>query len=160
MKLVIQRVSRAEVRVGEEVVGRIGAGLVVLVGLEHGDGAAAVERAAQRVAGLRVFEDETGRLNRGLDEVGGAVLAVSQFTLAGSIRRGRRPSFDGAMPGETAEPLFDRFVARLVELGVAVATGRFGAMMEVELVNSGPVTLLWDDPPGRDHTAQMPRDVV
>lgn len=148
MKLVIQRVSRAEVRVGDEVVGRIGEGLLVLAGLERGDGEAAVLRAAQRVAGLRVFEDSKGRMNRGLDETGGSVLAVSQFTLAGSIRRGRRPSFDGAMPGAEAEPLFELFVGELRGLGVEVETGRFGALMEVELVNSGPVTLLWDDPPG------------
>ena len=143
MKLVIQRVSRASVRVEGETVGRIGQGLLVLVGLERGDGPAEVERGAAKVAGLRVFEDDQGRLNRGLEEVGGAVLAVSQFTLAGSIRRGRRPSFDGALGGEEAEPLFERFVAVLRECGIEVATGAFGAFMDVELVNSGPVTLLY-----------------
>jgi D-aminoacyl-tRNA deacylase len=145
--MVIQRVARAEVRVGGEVVGRIGHGLLVLAGLERGDGEAQVERAASRVATLRVFDDEDGRMNRGLDEVGGAVLAVSQFTLAGSIRRGRRPGFDQAMPAEEAEPLFRSFVARLRALGVTVETGVFRTMMEVELVNSGPVTLLWEDQP-------------
>jgi len=148
VKLVIQRVSRAEVRVGGAVVGRIGTGMVVLVGLERGDGEEQLERAAHRLITLRVFEDEAGRINRGLDEVGGELLLVSQFTLAGSIRRGRRPSFDRALPADAAEPLFDRFVARLRDAGVTVATGSFGALMEVELVNDGPVTLLWDDPPG------------
>jgi D-tyrosyl-tRNA(Tyr) deacylase len=147
MKLVIQRVSRAEVRVAGEVVGRIGVGFVVLVGVEVGDDPAAADRAARKVATLRVFEDADARMNRGLDEVGGAVLAVSQFTLAGSIRRGRRPSFDRAMRGPDAERLFDAFVAALRAEGVEVATGSFGAMMEVELVNDGPVTLIWDDPP-------------
>ncbi len=147
MKMVIQRVSRAEVRVEGKTVGRIGTGFLVLVGLERGDGPDEVDRAAAKVATLRAFEDGAGKLNRSLDEVGGAVLAVSQFTLAGSIRRGRRPSFDRAMPGPDAEPLFERFVARLEERGLEVRTGVFGELMEVELVNQGPVTLLWDDPP-------------
>lgn len=144
MKLVIQRVSRASVRVDDEIVGAIGAGLLVLVGLEVDDGEEQIEKAARRIATLRVFEDDAGRMNRGLDEIGGAVLAVSQFTLAGSIRKGRRPSFDGAMPGRQAEPLFGRFVALLRGHGVEVETGVFGAMMEVELVNDGPVTLIWE----------------
>ena len=148
MKLVIQRVSRAEVRVGGAVVGRIGTGMAVLVGLERGDGEEQLERAAHRLITLRVFEDEAGRINRGLDEVGGELLLVSQFTLAGSIRRGRRPSFDAAMPADEAQPLFARFVERLRSDGLTVETGSFGALMEVELVNEGPVTLLWDDPPG------------
>jgi D-aminoacyl-tRNA deacylase len=147
MKLVIQRVSRALVRVEGQTVSSIGTGFLVLVGLERGDGTEQVERAAAKVASLRAFEDGNGRLNRSLEEVGGAVLAVSQFTLAGSIRRGRRPSFDRALAGEEAQPLFDLFVARLRESGLTVGTGEFGAMMEVELVNHGPVTLLWDDPP-------------
>jgi len=145
--MVIQRVSRAEVRVDGERIARIGTGYLVLVGLEKGDGEEQVERAAAKVVSLRAFEDAGGRLNRALHEVGGEVLAVSQFTLAGSIRRGRRPSFDRAMPGAGAEPLFEGFVAKLRAAGLPVATGRFGAMMEVELVNHGPVTLLWDDPP-------------
>jgi len=148
VKLVIQRVSRAEVRVDGKVVGRIGTGMLVLVGLERGDGDAQLERAAHRLTTLRIFEDESGRINRGLDEVGGELLLVSQFTLAGSIRRGRRPSFDRAMPADAAEPLFARFVGRLRADGLTVATGSFGALMEVELVNDGPVTLLWDDSPG------------
>ena len=147
MKMVIQRVSRAEVRVDGEAVGRVGVGLAVLVGLEHGDGEDQLERAARRVATLRIFSDGEGRMNRGLDEVGGAVLAVSQFTLAGSIRKGRRPSFDRALAGEAAEPLFNLFVELLREEGVTVETGIFGALMDVELVNDGPVTLIWEDAP-------------
>lgn len=150
MKMVIQRVSRADVRVDSEVVGRIGIGLAVLVGLERGDGELNLERAARRVATLRVFSDEEGRMNRGLDEVGGAVLAVSQFTLAGSIRKGRRPSFDHALAGDAAEPLFERFLDLLREEGVTVETGVFGALMDVELVNDGPVTLIWDDVPDQE----------
>jgi D-tyrosyl-tRNA(Tyr) deacylase len=145
MKMVIQRVSRAEVRVEGHSVGRIGAGLVALVGLERGDGEKQIERAARRLATLRVFPDDQGRMNCGLDEIGGAVLAVSQFTLAGSIRKGRRPSFDHALDGEAAEPLFVRFVELLHAEGVAVETGTFGAVMEVEFVNDGPVTLIWED---------------
>lgn len=143
MKLVIQRVSSAAVRVEGETVGSIGLGLMVLVGLEKSDGEVEVEKAARRLATLRVFEDDQGKMNRGLDEVSGKVLAVSQFTLAGSIRKGRRPSFDGAMPGSEAEPFFDRFVEHLRGHGIEVETGVFGAMMDVELVNNGPVTLLW-----------------
>ena len=147
MKMVIQRVSRAEVRVDGEAVGRVGVGLAVLVGLEHGDGEDQLERAARRVATLRIFSDDEGRMNRGLDEIDGAVLAVSQFTLAGSIRKGRRPSFDRALAGEAAEPLFNLFVELLREEGVTVETGIFGALMDVELVNDGPVTLIWEERP-------------
>ena len=147
MKLVIQRTSGAEVRVAGEVVGRIGLGLVVLVGLERGDGEAQLDGAACRLATLRVFEDDDGKMNRGLDEVGGAVLAVSQFTLAASIRKGRRPGFDRAMPSEQAEPLFGLFIEKLRGQGLSVETGVFGATMEVDLVNDGPVTLLWEDSP-------------
>jgi D-tyrosyl-tRNA(Tyr) deacylase len=144
MKMVLQRVTRAAVRVDGTTVSEIGQGLLVLVGLERGDGDEEIAAAARKLATIRVFEDDTDRMNRGLDEIDGAVLAVSQFTLAGSIRKGRRPSFDRAMPGDAAEPLFDRFVELLRHHGVAVATGIFGAMMEVELVNDGPVTLLWN----------------
>ncbi len=147
MRMVIQRVSRAEVRVGGETVGRIGAGLVALVGLERGDGEEQLVGAAQRLATLRVFSDDDGRMNRGLDEVGGAVLAVSQFTLAGSIRKGRRPSLDRAMPGDQAAPLFERFLDLLRAEDVRVETGIFGALMDVELVNDGPVTLIWEEHP-------------
>jgi D-tyrosyl-tRNA(Tyr) deacylase len=143
--MVIQRVSRAEVRVEGETVGRIGIGLVALVGLQRGDGEELLKRAARRLATLRIFSDDDGRMNRGLDEVGGAVLAVSQFTLAGSIRKGRRPSFDHAMAGDQAAPLFERFLDLLRAEGVRVETGVFGALMDVELVNDGPVTLIWED---------------
>jgi D-tyrosyl-tRNA(Tyr) deacylase len=145
MRMVIQRVSRAEVRVDGEIVGRIDIGLVALVGLQRGDGEQVLERAARRLATLRIFSDDDGRMNRGLDEVGGAVLAVSQFTLAGSIRKGRRPSFDNAMVGDQAAPLFERFLDLLRAEGVRVETGVFGALMDVELVNDGPVTLVWED---------------
>jgi D-tyrosyl-tRNA(Tyr) deacylase len=145
--MVIQRVSRAEVRVDGEVVGRIGLGLLVLVGLERGDDEVQLQRAAHRLETLRVFSDAQGRMNLGLDEVNGSVLAVSQFTLAASIRKGRRPGFDRAMPGDDAEPMFERFTELLRSAGLTVETGRFGALMHVELVNDGPVTLLWDDSP-------------
>ena len=145
MKMVIQRVSRAAVRVQGRTVGEIGLGFLVLVGLERGDTTENVRKAAARVASLRVFEDAEGKMNLGLDEVGGSVLAVSQFTLAASIKKGRRPGFDRAMPGDQAEPLFDQFVDRVRAEGIPVETGIFGAMMDVELVNSGPVTLLWED---------------
>lgn len=145
MKLVIQRVSRAAVRVEGRTVGEIGLGFLVLVGLERGDTIDIVRKAAARVASLRVFEDEQGKMNLGLDEVEGSVLAVSQFTLAASIKKGRRPGFDRAMPGDEAEPFFDAFVDLLKSEGLTVETGVFGAMMDVELVNSGPVTLLWED---------------
>ena len=147
MRIVVQRVTRAEVRVGGETVSSIGPGLVLLVGVEKGDGPGQVERAAHRFATLRVFEDEGGQMNRGLDEVGGGVLLVSQFTLAGSIRRGRRPDFAGAARPENAEPLLEALAAALRARGVPVATGRFRAMMEVELVNDGPVTFVWEDAP-------------
>ena len=147
MRVVAQRVSRAEVRVEGRVVGAIGRGVLLLVGIERGDGGEHVERAAHRFASLRIFEDADGRMNVGLDEIGGAVLVVSQFTLAGSIRRGRRPDFFAAAPPEEAEPLVAALVDALRAHGLTVATGIFRAMMEVELVNDGPVTLIWEDPP-------------
>ena len=142
MRLVAQRVRSAEVRVAEQVIGRIGRGLLVLLGAEYGDDAAAAEEAARKVAGMRVFEDAAGKMNLALADVGGAVLAVSQFTLAADLSRGRRPGFDGALPGEEAEPLYERFVAALRELGVPVQTGAFGARMDVSLVNEGPATFI------------------
>jgi D-tyrosyl-tRNA(Tyr) deacylase len=147
MRIVVQRVSRASVRVGGEAVSSIGQGLLLLVGIEAGDGPGQVERAAHRLATLRVFEDEQGHMNRGLDEVGGEILVVSQFTLAGSIRRGRRPDFVGAAAPGDAEPLVEALATALHTRGVPVATGVFRAHMEVELVNDGPVTFIWDDPP-------------
>jgi D-aminoacyl-tRNA deacylase len=145
LRAVVQRVARAEVRVDGEVVGRIGAGLCVLVGAAVGDGRLDVEYLADKVVNLRIFEDDDGKMNRSLLEAGGGVLAVSQFTLLGDARRGRRPSFIGALEPGAAERLYDSFVAALRSAGVAeVATGRFRAMMEVELVNSGPTTILLD----------------
>ncbi|MEA2600193.1 MAG: D-aminoacyl-tRNA deacylase [Acidobacteriota bacterium] len=144
MRLVLQRVSSASVKVSGQVVGEIGRGLLVLVGIERGDGPPQVRAAAEKLAGLRVFEDEAGRMNLDLAAVGGAFLVVSQFTLAGSVTRGRRPSFDRAAPPAEAEPLVEALVADLRGRGFRVETGRFRAMMEVALVNDGPVTLVAD----------------
>lgn len=129
---------------GAETVGEIGLGMLVLVGVEKGDGPAQVEAAAKKLDGLRIFEDEAGRMNLDSRTVGGAFLLVSQFTLAGSLAKGRRPSFDQAAPPKVAEPLFDDLVHRLRDAGHPVATGRFGAHMQVELVNDGPVTFVLD----------------
>ena len=144
MRSVIQRVSRAAVRVDGKTVGSIERGLLVLVGIEKGDDEAAVLWQAGKVASLRVFGDEAGRMNLGLADVGGAILAVSQFTLAGSIHKGRRPGFDNAMEPARAAELFELFVRRLRSLDVRTETGSFGVMMEVELVNDGPVTFVLD----------------
>jgi len=144
MRAVVQRVSRAQVTVAGEVVGRIGPGYMVLLGVSREDDEAAADYVAEKIAGLRVFEDEAGKMNRSIQDVGGAVLAISQFTLYGDVRRGRRPGFDRAGRPEQAEPLYERFVARLRELGLEVQTGRFQTHMEVELVNDGPVTILVD----------------
>ena len=146
MKLVVQRVGSAEVRVDGAVIGSIGRGLLVFIGAEKGDGAEAAEEAARKVAGMRVFEDPGGKMNLALSDVGGAVLAVSQFTLAADLSRGRRPGFDRALPGEEARPLYERFVSALRELGVPVQTGAFGAMMDVALVNEGPATFILEVP--------------
>jgi D-tyrosyl-tRNA(Tyr) deacylase len=142
MRLVVQRVSRAEVRVEAEVVGRVGEGLLVLVGAEKGDDASVAEEAARKVSELRIFEDEAGRMNRSVREAGGGALVVSQFTLAADLSRGRRPGFDRALPPEEAAPLFDYFARALALSGVPVETGRFGAKMDVELVNRGPATFV------------------
>ena len=147
MRLVIQRVSRAAVRVGGETVGQIGRGFLVLFGAEVGDVASAADDAARKVAGLRVFDDAEGKMNLALADVGGAVLAVSQFTLAADLSRGRRPGFDRALRGQHAEPLYERFVSALKAQGLTVATGVFGAPMDVELVNEGPATFLLELPP-------------
>ena len=148
MRLVLQRVTRARVTVGSEEVGAIGSGVLVLVGVQRGDGREQVDAAARKVAGLRLFEDDAGRINLAAADVGGAFLVVSQFTLAGSLQRGRRPSFDDAAPPEVAEPLVDAFVAALRAEGATVATGRFRSYMAVELVNDGPVTFVLELPPG------------
>ncbi len=144
MRVVVQRVSRARVVVAGEVVGAIGRGMLVLVGIEKGDSPREVEAAATKLTGLRLFEDALGRMNLGSVEVGGAFLVVSQFTLAGSLGRGRRPSFDRAAPPAEAEPLVEALVEALRARGLAVETGRFRAHMEVELVNDGPVTFVLD----------------
>lgn len=144
MRAVVQRVKRGQVVVEGEVVGQIGKGYVVLLGVCREDTEADVDYMAEKVAGLRVFEDEDGKMNRSIAEAGGAVLAVSQFTLYGDVRRGRRPGFDRAGRPEQAEPLYQRFVQRLRETGLQVETGRFQTHMEVELVNDGPVTILVD----------------
>jgi D-tyrosyl-tRNA(Tyr) deacylase len=144
VRAVIQRVSRAAVRVEAETVGAIETGLLVLLGCAQGDGESDVAWLADKIAGLRVFEDQAGLLNRSLAEVGGAVLAVSQFTLLGDCRKGRRPSFTGALAPEPAQALYQSFCDRLRAAGLRVETGRFRAAMEVELVNQGPVTLIID----------------
>jgi D-tyrosyl-tRNA(Tyr) deacylase len=144
VRAVVQRVSRAEVRVEGRATGRIGRGLAVLLGVARDDGDADARLLAAKVAALRVFEDAAGKMNLALGEVGGGVLAVSQFTLLGDARKGNRPSFVDAAPPDAASALYDRFCAALRELGVAVETGVFRATMEVELVNDGPVTILLD----------------
>jgi D-tyrosyl-tRNA(Tyr) deacylase len=141
MRVLLQRVSRAEVRVGERITGRIDAGYLLLVGLTHDDAAAKLIWMADKIVGLRLFSDADGKMNLGIDEVGGAMLVVSQFTLYGDAAKGRRPSFIDAARPETAIPLYERFMVLLRERGVRVETGEFGAMMDVELVNDGPVTL-------------------
>ena len=142
MKIVVQRVARAEVRVGDQVVGRSGPGLLLLVGIEKGDSPGQVDAAADRVLQLRIFGDEERRMNRSCLDVRGDILAVPQFTLAATLRRGRRPSFENAAPGPSAEPLFLRFVERMKATGLRVEAGSFGAMMAVELINDGPVTFI------------------
>jgi D-tyrosyl-tRNA(Tyr) deacylase len=144
MRAVVQRVSRASVTVEGAVVGEIGAGLLVLLGITHDDGEAEAALLAKKIAGLRVFEDNGGKMNLALADVGGAVLAVSQFTLYGDVRKGRRPSFTGAARPEQAEPLYRRFCQALTAEGVPVAEGIFQAHMAVSLVNDGPVTLWLD----------------
>ncbi len=142
MRVVVQRVSQAQVLVEGAIIGEIGAGLVVLAGFAVDDGEDQAAWMARKIVGLRIFSDRDGAMNASLADVGGRVLAVSQFTLLGDTAKGRRPSFATAMPSERAAPLFDRFVALLAEQVGPVATGRFGAHMEVRLVNDGPVTLI------------------
>lgn len=144
MRIVLQRVSRAAVEVDGRDLSRIGPGFLVLVGVARSDDTAVVERAAQKIVGLRLFEDAGGKMNLDLAGIGGEILVVSQFTLLADASRGRRPSFEAAAPGEVAEPLVELFAERLRQAGVAVATGRFGAHMKVELLNDGPVTLVLD----------------
>ena len=138
----MQRVTKARVAVGDAPRGEIGRGVCVLLGVARGDGAAEAERLAGRIARLRIFENEEGKFDRSLVDVGGGALVVSQFTLIADTRKGNRPSFSGAAPPEEAEPLYEAFCRALEAEGVAVATGVFGARMAVELVNDGPVTIL------------------
>ena len=144
MRAVVQRVSRASVEVAGRVVGEIGPGLLVLLGVSTADAEADADYLAEKIAGLRIFEDEAGKMNRSVADAGGAVLAVSQFTLLGDVRRGRRPSFDSAARPERARELYEHFVAQIRHRGLHCQTGQFQAMMSVSLVNHGPVTLLLD----------------
>jgi D-tyrosyl-tRNA(Tyr) deacylase len=144
MRAVLQRVSHARVTVGDETTGQIGPGLLVLLGIHGSDTAEDVSWLADKIVGLRIFADDAGKMNRSVADVGGGVLVVSQFTLYGDCRKGRRPSFVGAAPPEKAIPLYEAFINAVKALGVPVATGRFGAMMAVELLNDGPVTLILD----------------
>jgi D-tyrosyl-tRNA(Tyr) deacylase len=144
MRACLQRVSQAQVTVGDEVVGRVGPGLLVLLGVAAGDEEDDARQLADKIVSLRVFDDEAGKMNRSLRDTGGGMLVVSQFTLLGDCRKGRRPSFDGAAPPDAARSLYETFVARVREQGIEVATGRFREMMQVHLVNDGPVTLLLD----------------
>lgn len=143
MRAVVQRVTRAAVRVDDEVVGEIDRGCCVLLGVAPGDGPAETALLARKLLALRIFDDDAGRMNRSLEEVAGALLVVSQFTLYADCRRGRRPSFTDAAPPAHARRLYDEFIARAAAL-VPVATGRFGAAMTLSLVNDGPVTILLD----------------
>lgn len=144
MRAVVQRVTRASVKVDGEITGEIGHGLLVLLGVAQEDVEADADYLAEKITGLRIFEDEAGKMNLSVVDTGGAVLAVSQFTLFGDVRRGKRPSFDAAARPERARELYEYFVARIRALGLRCETGRFQAMMDVELVNSGPVTILLD----------------
>ncbi|MDO5324988.1 MAG: D-aminoacyl-tRNA deacylase [Clostridia bacterium] len=148
MRCVVQKVTRASVTVAGELVGEIGMGYMVLVGAEEGDTEADVIYCADKIAGLRVFEDADDKLNLSVKDVGGSVLLVSQFTLLGDARKGRRPSFIRAARPEQAEPLFEKLVQRVSDAGIPVATGRFRTHMEVSLVNDGPVTILLDSKKG------------
>lgn len=144
MRAVVQRVSRARVTVGAEETGVIERGLLVLLGVTHDDTSARAQWLADKIVGLRIFADADDKMNLGVADVGGGVLVVSQFTLYGDCAKGRRPSFIAAAPPEIAIPLYEAFVNAVKAQGVPVATGRFGAMMQVELVNDGPVTLIVD----------------
>jgi D-tyrosyl-tRNA(Tyr) deacylase len=146
MRAVVQRVSEASVSVGDEGLGRIGLGLVVLVGARQGDTEEDADWLAEKVANLRIFESTSGRMDRSALDAGLPALVVSQFTLYGDCRRGRRPDFTAAAPPEVAEPLIERFIARLRDAGLHVETGRFRAHMHVALVNDGPVTIIVDSP--------------
>jgi len=144
MRAVVQRVSRCKVTVAGQVVGETGNGLLVLLGVGQGDTEAAADYLADKIVGLRIFEDSDGKMNLAVTDVGGAVLVVSQFTLHGDVRRGKRPSFDRAARPEEARRLYEYFVGKISNAGLRCETGRFQEMMDVELVNAGPVTILLD----------------
>jgi len=144
MRTVVQRVSRATVTVAGEVTGEIGIGLLVLLGVGHDDNERGADYLADKIAGLRIFEDDAGKMNRSVVDAGGSILVVSQFTLYGDVRKGKRPSFDAAAPPDTARRLYEHFVERIRAAGLRCETGRFQEIMKVELVNEGPVTILLD----------------
>ena len=144
LRAVVQRVSRAQVAVNGEITGQIGLGLLVLLGVGRDDANTDATYLVEKIAGLRVFEDAQGKMNLSVQDVGGSVLAVSQFTLYGDVRRGKRPSFDAAAPPEKARQLYEFFVEQIRATGLRCETGRFQEMMKVELVNEGPVTILLD----------------
>lgn len=146
MRVVVQRVKRASVTVDGRIVGRIETGLLVLVGVREGDGEKEMGFLADKLVNLRIFPDEAGKMNRSVLDIDGGILVVSQFTLYGDCRKGRRPSFIDAAGPRTAIPLYEQFVAKLRESGLLIETGQFAAMMDVELVNDGPVTLIIDSP--------------
>ena len=144
MRALIQRVCRATVRVDEQVVGQIDRGLLILLGISDTDGLSDVEYVAEKCANLRIFEDDQGKMNRSLIDTGGQVLVVSQFTLYGDTRKGRRPGFNRAAPPDIAESMYEQFVQHLRTLGIHTETGVFGSYMQVEIHNTGPVTLMID----------------
>jgi D-tyrosyl-tRNA(Tyr) deacylase len=144
MRAVVQRVTQARVRIDGETVGEVGAGLLVLLGVTHADTAEQAKWLADKIAGLRIFADEQGKMNRDVTEAGGGILVVSQFTLYGDCRKGRRPSFIDAAGPDVAVPMYEAFVNAIRARGIFTATGRFGAMMQVELINDGPVALILD----------------
>jgi len=148
MRAVVQRVSRAQVSVKGEIIGRIGLGLLVLLGVGHSDTEADASYLAEKISGLRIFEDDQGKMNRSIQEVGGSVLLVSQFTLYGDVRRGKRPSFDAAAPPEKARTLYEFFVEQIRQGGLICETGGFQGRMTLGLVNEGPVTILLDSGEG------------
>ena len=144
MRAVIQRVSSASVIVGSETTGEIGSGLLVFLGIHHDDGAPEIKWMSDKIRNLRIFEDEEGKMNRSLIDTGGAMLVVSQFTLYGDCRKGRRPGYSAAAPPEHANALYEQFITHVMESGIKTASGKFQAHMDVSLVNDGPVTLLLD----------------
>ena len=144
MRVLLQRVSRASVAVNGEIVGQIGQGLLVLLGIGHGDSEAQIKTLTEKIVHLRIFEDDAGKMNRSLLDIGGEALVVSQFTLYADMRRGRRPGFTDAAPPAIAEPLVERFKEAIAAYGLKVVGGIFGAYMQVELLNDGPVTLWLD----------------